>query len=316
MPDLGSWFERHTFDACSPDPAALVAAKGGRRISVVLPARNEADTVGTIVSAVRSGLVEQHGLVDEIVVVDSRSDDATAQVARDAGARVVPVADFGGPDDGGPDGGKGAALRTGLEVMTGDLGVFLDADVRAFGVEFVLGLLAPLLVDPSLVLVKGFYDRPWDVPGDDARSRPAGGGRVTELVARPLIARHAPELAGFVQPLAGEVAFVRDAVIDLRVVSGYGVDIAMLLQTVRKHGLAATAQADLGRRLHHHQDLDALGRMALQVRAAFELCGPGAPDAVVDERTTTRRGAHGRVVLETESVVTRLLPPPGPVGYS
>lgn len=306
-PDLSTWFDRRTFGACVPDPAELVAAKAGRRISVVLPARNEAATVGTIVSTVRAGLLEQHGLVDEVIVVDSRSDDGTARAAEEAGARVVPTLDV----DPGFDGGKGAALRTGLDAMSGDIGVFLDADVREFGVEFVLGLLTPLLADASLVLVKGFYDRPWDVPGDDARSRPAGGGRVTELVARPLIARHAPELAAFVQPLAGEVAFVRDAVVDLPVVSGYGVDIAMLLQTVRKHGLDAMAQADLGRRLHHHQDLDALGRMALQVRAAFELCAPGAPDAVVDERTRTRRGPDGHVVLEAESVVTRLLPPPG-----
>lgn len=306
-PDLSTWFEGHTFAASPPDPGALVAAKAGRRISVVLPARNEAATVGEIVTTVRTVLVEQHGLVDEVIVVDSRSDDDTVQVAREAGATVVATHDVE-PD---LDGGKGSALRTGLEAMTAEVGVFLDADVRGFGVEFVVGLLAPLLHDPALVLVKGFYDRPWDVPGDDTRSRPAGGGRVTELVARPLIARHAPELAGFVQPLAGEVAFVRDAVVDLPVVSGYGVDIAMLLQTVRKHGLDAMAQADLGRRLHHHQDLDALGRMALQVRAAFELCAPGAPEAVVDERTRTRRGPDGHVVLETESVVTRLLPPPG-----
>ncbi|KQY60388.1 hypothetical protein ASD11_13135 [Aeromicrobium sp. Root495] len=304
---MGAWFERRTLGAGSPDPAALAAAKAGRRVSVVLPARDEAATVGTIVSAVRSGLVDQHGLVDEVIVVDSRSTDDTARVARAAGARVVPSADVVP----GLDGGKGAALRTGIEEMDGDLGVFLDADVREFGVAFVLGLLAPLLTDPDLVLVKGFYDRPWDVPGDEARSRPAGGGRVTELVARPLIARHAPELAGFVQPLAGEVAFVRAAVLDLPVVSGYGVDIAMLLQTARRHGLDALAQADLGRRLHHHQDLDALGRMALQVRAAFELVAPDGPDVVVDERTRTGRGADGQVVLETESVTTRLLPPPG-----
>ena len=305
MPDLREWFERRTYGAARQSPDVLTAAKAGRRVSVVLPARDEAATVGTIITTVREHLVEQHGLVDEIVVVDSRSSDATAEVAAAAGARVVSthdvVADF--------DGGKGSALRTGLETMTGDIGVFLDADVRSFGVEFVMGLLAPLLHDPSLVLVKGFYDRPWDVPGDEARSRPAGGGRVTELVARPLVARHAPELSAFVQPLAGEVAFVRDAVVDQALVSGYGVDIGMLLQTGAKHGLDALAQADLGRRLHHHQDLDALGRMALHVRAAFELCAPGGPTVVTDERTRVGRGPDGSARLETESVVTRLLPP-------
>ncbi|RYI99607.1 MAG: glycosyltransferase, partial [Actinomycetales bacterium] len=145
---MSTWFEHHTFGACTPDPTALVAAKAGRRISVVLPARNEAATVGTIVSTVRAGLVEQHGLVDEVIVVDSRSDDATARTAEEAGARVVSTVDV----HPGLDGGKGAALRTGLEAMSGDIGVFLDAELADVGVEFVVGLLAPLLTDPSLVL--------------------------------------------------------------------------------------------------------------------------------------------------------------------
>lgn len=275
----------------------------GRRVSVVLPARDEAPTVGAIIRAVDTEL-RRTGLVHEILVVDSRSRDETAAVAREAGATVVPVDDAA---DGG-DTGKGGALRTGIAHMSGDVGVFLDADVRDFGTDFVRGLLTPLLRDPGLVMVKAFYDRPWNV-GPETPSGATGGGRVTELVARPLIARRAPELAGFVQPLSGECAFVRDAVAAQPVASGYGVDVAMLLQTVRAHGLDAVAQADLGRRLHRHQDLHALGRMALQVAAAFDLVLDDR-EVVETVRTMLGRDEAGTTALRTETVTTRLLPPP------
>ncbi len=293
------WFETRTFDASSP-LGDLVDAKAGRRVTVILPARDEAATIGAIVQRVRTALCDLVPLVDEVLGVDSRSGDATAQVARDAGASVITVTD---PDP-AFDGGKGAAMRTGIARMQGDVGVFLDADVTGFDPAFVARLVGPLLRDPSLVLVKAFYDRP---------THDGGGGRVTELAARPEIARRAPELGGFVQPLAGECAFVRDAFVDLPVVSGYGVDVGMLLHAVHKHGLDATAQADLGRREHQHQGLTALGRMALQVRAAFDLVLEGR-DVVVDERWVPTRRADGTPDLVAERVETRLLPPPGADG--
>lgn len=290
MPE--SWFERRTYGDAGPI-GDLVAAKRGRRIGVVLPARDEAATVGEIVRAVRTSLVDLVPLVDEVLVVDSRSSDGTADAARAAGATVVTV------DPDGFDGGKGAALRAGTEHLTTDVGVYLDADVRGFDPAFVARLVAPLLRDPGLVLVKGFYERPTD---------DGGGGRVTELVARPEIARRAPELSGFVQPLAGECAFVRDAVLDLPFASGYAVDVALLLQVLRRHGLDAMAQADLGRREHAHQSLHALGRMALEVRAGFDLVLDDLPQAVT-ERTVPRRAPDGTTALVTERVETRLLPP-------
>lgn len=297
------WFARSTHAGPAPSAEEIVALKGERRVSVVLPARDEGATVGAIVHAVVAELQDATGLVDEVLVVDSRSTDDTAERAREAGAVVVtahdPVAGF--------DAGKGAALRTGVDRMSGDVGVFLDADVREFGTDFVRGLLAPLLRDPELVLVKAFYDRPWNLPGE-VPSGSSGGGRVTELVARPLIARRAPELAGFVQPLSGECAFVREAVLGQRFASGYAVDVAMLLQTVSEHGLDAVAQADLGRRLHRHQDLDALGRMALQVAAAFDLVLDDR-EVVEEIRTVLARDDAGRAALGTETVTTRLLPP-------
>ncbi|WP_375000541.1 glucosyl-3-phosphoglycerate synthase [Aeromicrobium sp. CTD01-1L150] len=311
MPDIGTtvreWFGTHTYHGPATSLAELVALKGRRRVSVVMPARNEAATIGAIVGSVRSEL-STTGLVDEILVVDSHSSDDTARIARDHGATVVPTHDA----TEGVDDGKGGALRTGIEQMSGDVAVLLDADVREFGTDFVRGLLAPLLHDEQLVLVKAFYDRPWDTGGEsrDAAARDAsGGGRVTELVARPIIAQRTPELAGFVQPLSGECALVRESLSDQSFVSGYGVDIALLLQTVRTHGLAAVAQADLGRRLHRHQDLDALGRMALQVSAAFDIVLDGT-DVVEHERTTVRRDASGTVSLHGENVATRRLPAP------
>ena len=306
-PDLDQrvldWFVASTHHGPPAGTDELVALKRARRVSVVLPARDEAATVGTIVARLADELGTA-GLVDEILVVDSHSEDATAEVARAAGATVVPTQDAT-PD---LDDGKGGAMRTGVARMSGDVGVFLDADVREFGTDFVRGLLTPLLRDDRLLLVKAFYDRPWNLPGE-VPSGSSGGGRVTELVARPLIGRRAPELAGFVQPLSGECAFVRAAVADRPFTSGYGVDIAMLWQVVREHGLEAVAQADLGRRLHRHQDLDALSRMALHVEAAFEIVETDV-DAVRSHRTAVRRGADGRMVLEPETVLTRRLPPP------
>ena len=183
-------------------------------------------------------------------MVDSRSTDSTAERAARAGAMVYRV----GPR--GRDGGKGGAMQTGLARMSGEVGVFLDADIEDFDPAFVVRLLDPLLRDPSLVIVKGFYDRP--TPG-------GGGGRVTELVARPLLRRIEPRLLGLTQPLAGECAFIRAPLLRLPFVSGYGVETGMLLQVLRAHGLDAIGQVDLGVRLHSQQDLDALARMTVQV---------------------------------------------------
>ena len=298
-----AWFARRTYAASANAADELTKLKAGRRVSVILPARDEEPTIGAIIETIRTRLVETSGMVDEIVVIDSRSTDRTAEVAFAAGAIVHPVG-----DEALADGGKGAAMQAGVHHMSGDLGVFLDADVVDFGVDFVLALLAPMLRDPDLVLVKGFYDRPWNgSAGGDSTPRPTGGGRVTELVARPLIHRRSPALSAFAQPLSGECAFRRDALFPLPFVSGYGVEIGILLQLLEHHGLDAMAQADLGVRLHRHQELDALGRMALQVAAAFDLCLDGR-DEVVDTRTLIRRRADGALGLAQEDVTTRLLP--------
>ena len=290
--EAAAWFRRRTLPT-TDDAEKVADLLAGRRVSVILPARDEETTIGPIVTSIRRQLIEQVGLVHEIIVVDSRSSDSTAERAARAGAMVYRV----GPR--GRDGGKGGAMQTGLARMSGEVGVFLDADIEDFDPAFVVGLLDPLLRDPSLVLVKGFYDRP--TPG-------GGGGRVTELVARPLIRRVEPRLLGLTQPLAGECAFVRAPMLRLPFVSGYGVEIGMLLQVLRAHGLDAIGQVDLGRRRHSQQDLDALARMTVQVENAVSLCLEGGTH-IAGERIAFLRSAGGAMEMRRERVHTWLLPP-------
>jgi len=261
--------------AVSPDvadPAAwsieeLLAAKArlGVRICVVIPARDEEDTVATVVRTVIRAWMEQTSLVDEVIVIDSDSIDDTAARARDAGAIVHAAADIR-PDLGRAE-GKGEALWKSLFVATGDLLVFLDSDLVQWGPHFVPGLLGPLLLRPEIELVKAVYHRPHlDASGAEIEA----GGRVTELVARPLLALHVPELTGIVQPLSGEWAIRRNAFEQMAVPVGYGVEVAALIDTCLVHGIDAIAQVDLGRRAHRHHRHDTLGPMSVQVMAAVE----------------------------------------------
>ena len=259
-PDVRTWFDRRTFAAQQWSALELVACKGVARVSVVLPARNEASTVGHIVGALRRHLVDDVPLVDEVVVIDSGSDDATGYVAAAAGARVVRQQDALASTGDVP--GKGEALWKSLAVTDGDIVVFVDADLRSFDPAYVVGLLGPLLAVPDVHFVKAFYDRPLRT---ELGVMPAGGGRVTELVARPLLNAHWPQLAGFVQPLAGEYAARRHVLERLSFVSGYGVEVGMLIDVVELLGLEAMAQVDLGRREHRNSSDAALGRMAAQV---------------------------------------------------
>jgi glucosyl-3-phosphoglycerate synthase len=264
-PDARAWFEHRTTTApslASLEPAALLRAKrrGGHRVSVVLPARNEEATVGRLVAGVREHWMLGTPLVDELLVVDSDSTDGTARVARAAGADVVAAADVLPAHGTRP--GKGEALWKSLAVTSGDLVVFLDADLLGDVTHYVPGLLAPLLTEPQVDYVKGCYTRPLLV---DGASIPAGGGRVTELTARPLLNALWPELAGFVQPLGGEYAGRRSVLEQVPFVSGYGVEVGLLVDLLALTGLGGLAQVDLGVRQHTSQSQEALGRMAGQV---------------------------------------------------
>ncbi|WP_327087104.1 glucosyl-3-phosphoglycerate synthase [Nonomuraea sp. NBC_01738] len=250
------WYGPHTSRAADWPLDALLLAKGTTTVSVVLPARDEERTVGGIVSSIHRDLVHHAPLVEEIIVVDSRSTDATAAEAAREGAVVVRQDDVLAHLP--PLSGKGEALWKGLAASTGDLVVFVDADLRNFSTAFVTGLLGPLLLDPGTQFVKGAYERPL------GRLR-GEGGRVTELVARPLLNQWWPELSGFVQPLAGEYAARREVLERVPFVTEYGVEFGLLVDLLDLVGLDAMAQVDLGCREHGHQSTAALGRMAGQI---------------------------------------------------
>ncbi|MHB8669703.1 MAG: glucosyl-3-phosphoglycerate synthase [Acidimicrobiales bacterium] len=240
------------------DPAALTAAKRARRlsVSVCLPARDESGTIGRIVSSIRRNLVETHALVDEILVVDDGSADDTMAGAARAGARVVAAADV--LAECGPGQGKGEALWKSLHAAAGDLVLWCDADISNFGPRFVTGLLGPLLGSEEVGFVKGFYDRPLD-------GRPGQGGRVTELVARPLISMLFPHLSSVVQPLSGEYGGRREVLERVPFVQGYGVDLALLVDVASAIGLGDMAQVDLGVRVHRNRPLEELGPQAMAI---------------------------------------------------
>lgn len=258
-----------TFHHAEYDARALVEAKAGRTVSVCLPARNEALTVGTIVDTIRETLVEDVALVDEILVVDDHSTDATAKIAAAAGARVVAASEV--LPELGNGHGKGAALWRSLYESEGDLVVWCDADLVDFGPHFVVGLVGPLLTNPDVDFVKGFYERPVTDPGDR-------GGRVTELVARPALGLLFPHLASIVQPLGGEYAGRRELLEQLRFVEGYGVDIALLIDIAAQFGTDVIAQVDLGTRRHRNRPLDELSPQATAIlQTVLQRAGRSVP---------------------------------------
>ncbi|MEU8394827.1 glucosyl-3-phosphoglycerate synthase [Nonomuraea sp. NPDC048892] len=256
LPEVRGWLGRRTSTAGDWPLRDLVAAKGDSTVSVVLPARDERETVGEIVAII---LRDLGTLVDEVVVIDSRSTDDTARVAARAGATVHAQDEILPRLK--PLDGKGEALWKSLAVTSGDVLVFADADIRNFRASLITGVLGPLLADPTIVYAKGCYDRP-------LHGVPDGGGRVTELVARPLINLHWPQLAGFVQPLAGEYAGRRSAFERVPFLTGYGVELGLLIDLLELAGLDAFAQVDLGSREHAPQSTEALGGMAAQIMLA------------------------------------------------
>src|SRR5919107_158424 len=251
------WFAERTFQYPDWTVESLVAAKAGRRVSVALPALDEEATVGAIVAAILPLTSGPAPLVDELVVVDSGSTDRTVEVAAAAGARVVLRTDV--LPELPPVPGKGEVLWRSLAATTGDLLVYLDSDLVDFDPGFVPALLGPLLTVPGVGLVKGFYRRPLRLETSDAEALDSGGGRVTELLARPLIAALRPELSGIVQPLGGEYAATRALLESVPFAPGYGVEIGLLLDTHTRLGLAGLAQVNLGVRKHRNRSLLQVG---------------------------------------------------------
>lgn len=262
--------------------ADALVAKGDRVISVCIPCRDEAGTIGSLLAAICNELVGDGGLVDELLVVDDRSTDGTAAVAARAGARVVPIEDIHA--ERGVGWGKGNALWAGMVASRGDIVVFLDGDLTSFAADWVVSLVMPLLEDDTVALVKAHAHRPTTM---------GGGGRTTELVARPLISLYFPELAGLHQPLAGEYAVRRTVVERLPFVQGWGVEIALLIDIARRHGAEAIAQVDVGVREHRHRPLQSLAVQAAEVAAT----ALGRAGALAEQRTLLRRPDGSELVL-------------------
>jgi glucosyl-3-phosphoglycerate synthase len=231
----------------------------GQRVSVIVPAKNEATTIGAVIDAV----THHDGFVDEIVVVNDNSSDDTSLIAMRHGARVVELRGSTG---------KGEALAAGLEATHGELVVFLDGDVLNPGVDYVARMIQPLLERPEIHLVKGYYERP-------LHHMSTGGGRVNELAARPILSLLYPGLGEVRQPLAGETAARRDTLDTLELEGAYGVEIAMLIDVALKYGVSSLAQVDLGVRRHRNRPLEELRPMSSEVlRAALDRYGVNLPD--------------------------------------
>lgn len=244
-------------------------------VSVVIPALDEEATIAGVIGSVRPSL--EAGIVDEVVVIDPDSADGTAAVAAAAGARVVNWRDAVPEVPTRP--GKGEALWRGVAAARGDIVVFLDGDLREPDPSFVPSLIAPLLSDGTVRLVKGWYRR--DAPGD------VGGGRVTELTARPLLAAYRPDLAELRQPLSGEYAAWRRDLIELPFAARYGVEIGLLIDIADRWGAHGIVEADLGVRRHRNRPLAQLGPMAVEVSATLlRKCGlaPATAAGLPDDR--------------------------------
>jgi glucosyl-3-phosphoglycerate synthase len=268
-----------TFDHAQFETEDLLRVKR-ESVTVCIPTKEAVATIAATVRAV-DGL-RALGLVDQLLVIDADSADGTATLAAEAGAEVHREGDL--LPAAGPVEGKGDAMWRGLSVATGEIVVYLDGDVRDFGPHYVTGLLGPLLGGDRTDFVRGFYRRPLAIAEMEIED---GGGRVTELTARPLLELLAPELAAFRQPLSGECAARRELLAAIPFTTAYGVEIAMLVDVWRRIGIERMAQVDLGTKRNSHQSLTALAGMARDVVAALAAELDAAPPGGDD---------HGRIV--------------------
>lgn len=263
-----SWLRNNTFHHSDfGDIRQLVNKKNQKKVSIslCLPTLNEEKTIAKQIVIMKSELVTRYPLIDEIVVVDSGSTDNTCKIAASYGANVYAARDilphlpvFTG---------KGENLWKALYVTKGDIIVYLDADITNIHHRFAYALLGPLLMYDHIKYIKAFYDRP--LAGEDAKIRPTGGGRVTELVIRPIFSLFFPELTQILQPLSGEYAACRELLETIPFPIGYGIETSMLLDIYNKWGLNVIAQVDLDSRVHRNQDTKALGKMAFVIMKTF-----------------------------------------------
>jgi glucosyl-3-phosphoglycerate synthase len=305
------WFAENTFSSSEfADLGRLVEAKQkqGVRISVGLPALNEEATIGNVIRSIRTRLMERVPLVDELMVIDSDSTDRTREIAESMGVpvhvhqRILP--------EHGANAGKGEALWKSLHVLTGDLVVWVDTDVSNFHPKFVYGIVGPLLMRPELQFIKAFYRRPLRI-GEEIQA--TGGGRVTELTARPMLNLFFPELSGIVQPLSGEQGGRRALLEQLPFFSGYGVETGLLIDTLQRAGLTAIAQVDMKQRIHRNQSLLALSKMAFEIlQVALRRVGEARGERLWEDANSTMKlitPEDGRLHLELHDIAALERPP-------
>lgn len=264
------WYSQHTFKQQQfKNINKLVELKEeqGHTISLCLPTYNEVGTIGNILKVIKKKLVIDYPLLDEIILIDGGSTDGTLEIVEEAGVKVYfqdkVLRGLGKAQ------GKGEGLWKSLYCMKGDIIVWIDADIRNIHPRFVYGLVGPLLQHPGIQLVKGFYQRP--LQSESKRRHKTGGGRVTELVARPFLSLFYPELSALIQPLSGEYAGRRQALDSIPFFTGYGVEIGMIIDIMNRYGMEALAQVDLVERVHYNQTIPALGRMSFGVMQAVLL---------------------------------------------
>ena len=264
---IKNWLKSNTFryDEFS-DMGMLVEEKQRQniKISLCLPALNEEKTIGKEVIIFRSELMQRYPLIDEIAVIDSGSTDRTREIARAFGADVYLSSDI--LPEVGTRRGKGENLWKAIYQLKGDIIIYVDSDIKNIHARFAYALLAPLLLNPSIKYVKGFYERPLIMSGG---MRASGGGRVTEILVRPLFSLFFPDLTALIQPLSGEYAVRRDVLEAIPFPIGYGVETTHLIDVYRTWGLDAIAQADLGSRVHNNQPTQDLGKMSFGILKAF-----------------------------------------------
>jgi len=308
---VDKWFAENTFSSAEfADLRRLVDAKERQnlRISVGLPTLNEEATIRKVIRAIRSRLVERFPLVDELVVIDSRSDDRTRQIAEDEGVPVF-IHDEILPETGSYR-GKGEALWKSLHILTGDIVVWIDTDVTSAHPKFVYGIVGPLLMRPDLQFVKAFYQRPLHI-GDELQA--TGGGRVTELAARPILNLFFPELSGIVQPLSGEQAGRRSLLEQLPFFTGYGVETGLLVDTLQRAGLGAIGQVDMKQRIHRNQSLYNLSKMSFEVlQVAIKRIGEAHGTNLLEEANFTMKliaASGGKLHLEMHDILDVERPP-------
>ncbi len=267
--NLNKWINDNTFHHSSfQDLDKLVKEKKrlGLSISLCIPTLNEEKTIGKEIVLFKSELMSRHPLIDEIAVIDSGSSDKTLEIAESFGADVYLSSEI--LPELGEKKGKGENLWKAIYQLSGDIIVYIDADIKNIHPRFIYGLVAPLIYNPNTKYVKAFYDRPLAF---SQGIRPSGGGRVTEILIRPLFSLFFPELSTIIQPLSGEYAVRREVLEELPFPIGYGVETAHLIDVYQKYGLSAFAQTDLDQRLHRNQETQSLGMMSFGILQTFLL---------------------------------------------